>query len=113
MKLDLQKMYLLLAVVQAQDAETAEIALTDLGVSINRLPSIGGFLGRRNASLLMGLSNQKIPEAVHLLDKNCRKRIEYVTVPVESAPLPMPTPTPVTIGGVTLFTIKVEHYEEI
>jgi uncharacterized protein YaaQ len=103
----------LMAIVQAQDVENATRALSKLGITVAHLPSIGGFLGRRNVTLMIGVPAAKEEEAVALLQKNCRQRIEYIAVPLESAPLPLPSPTPVTIGGATIFTLDVEHYEEI
>jgi len=103
---------LLMAVVQSQDAEAAESALVKTGSTVGRLPSAGGFLGRRNVTLLIGLPFEKIAEANELLNKNCRQRIEYIAVPLESAPLPMPAPTPITIGGATIFALDVDHFEE-
>ncbi len=103
---------LLMAVVQAQDAETAEGALTKMGFSVTRMPSAGGFLGRRNATLLIGLPLAQQEAAIESLNKNCRQRVEYIAVPLESAPLPLPAPTPITIGGATIFSLEVEKYEE-
>jgi uncharacterized protein YaaQ len=104
---------LYVAIVQAQDAESAESVLSDLGFIINRLPSTGGFLGRRNATLLIGAVPEQQEILFKALKENCRQRIEYIAVPLESAPLPLPTPTPVTIGGATVFSFQVEHYEVI
>jgi uncharacterized protein YaaQ len=104
---------LLVAVVQAQDFDSANNALTRLGMSVTRLPSIGGFLGRRNVTLMIGTPEGKEPVAMEALHENCRQRVEFIAVPLESAPLPMPAPTPVTIGGATVFSLDVEHYEEI
>lgn len=103
---------MLLAVVQAQDAENAQNALAELNFSVTRLPSMGGFLGRRNATLLIGLPETRRAEAITSLNENCRQRVEYIAVPLESAPLPLPTPTPITIGGATIFALEVEHFEE-
>jgi len=103
---------LLMAVVQAQDAETAENALIKMGHSVTRMPSAGGFLGRRNATLLIGLPADQQAAAIEQLNKNCRQRVEFIAVPLESAPLPLPAPTPITIGGATIFSLEVEHYEE-
>lgn len=103
----------LIVVVQAQDADNASISLEESGFRVTRLPSFGGFLGRRNATLLVALPGNRRAEALRSLEKNCRQRVEYIAVPLESAPLPMPTPTPVTIGGATIFTLEVEHYEEL
>ncbi len=104
---------LLIAVVQSQDAELASEAVEKMGLNTEKLPSVGGFLGRRNATLLIGLPKERLPQVTKVLNENCRQRVEYIAVPLESAPLPLPTPTPITIGGATIFGLEVEHYEEI
>jgi uncharacterized protein YaaQ len=103
---------LFIAVVQAQDAEIAENTLASMHLPVTRLPSVGGFLGRRNATLLIGLPIERQSEIEASLRENCRQRVEYIAVPLESAPLPLPAPTPITIGGATIFSIDVEHFEE-
>jgi uncharacterized protein YaaQ len=104
---------MLIAVVQAQDAEGAQNALERMGITSERLPSVGGFLGRRNATLLIGVSNDHLQSVLNALQETCRQRVEYIAVPLESAPLPLPTPTPITIGGATIFGLEIEHFEEI
>jgi len=104
---------LLIAVIQAQDLESARIALAEMDIIATRLPSIGGFLGRRNATLLIGVPENKVEDVMNALHESCRQRIEYIAVPLESAPLPLPTPTPITIGGATIFGLEVEHFEVI
>ncbi len=101
------------AVVQAQDADIAGDALRDLKVFVTRLPSQGAFLGRRNATLLIAGAKSKLPDILNCLKENCRQRIEYISVPLESAPLPMPSPTPVTVGGATVFSLDIEYFEEL
>ena len=108
-----QQSTLMMAVVQAQDAEIARESLEKMGFSVERLPSVGGFLGRRNATLLIGLPTQQRDVVVEALHKSCRQRVEFIAVPLESAPLPLPTPTPITVGGATILSMDVEHYEEI
>jgi len=108
-----QDKVLLIAVVQSQDIEGAEKSLEAMGLIPERLPSVGGFLGRRNATLLVAVPLDRQEEALKALHANCRQRIEYIAVPLESAPLPLPTPTPITIGGASIFSLEVEHYEEI
>lgn len=103
---------LLMAVIQAQDSESAQNALSKIGLTSTRLPSVGGFLGRRNVTLLIGLPADRKQAALDALNSSCRQRIEYIAVPLESAPLPLPTPTPITIGGATIFSMEIEHYEE-
>lgn len=104
---------MMMAIVQAQDAQNAEEALCTKGISVTRLPSVGGFLGQRNATLLIGLARKEMNIVLEALRTVCRERTEYIAVPLESAPLPMPTPTPITVGGAIVFTFPVEHYEEV
>jgi uncharacterized protein YaaQ len=108
-----EELILLLAVVQAQDADVAEARVREMSVSVTRLPSVGAFLGRRNATLLIGINPERLDEVLSTFKENCRQRVEYIAVPLESAPLPLPSPTPITVGGATIFTLDVEHFEEL
>lgn len=104
---------LLMAIVQAQDADIVEKMLNNMNISLTRLPSTGAFLGRRNATLLIGIPGNRQEQILEALQENCRQRIEYIAVPLESAPLPLPAPTPVTVGGATVFALEIEHFEEL
>ncbi len=104
---------LFIVVVQGQDADLAIDALTDGSFIVTRLPSVGGFLGRKNATLMIAVEEARQQEAIEILNKTCRQRIAYIAVPMENSPLPMPVPMPVTVGGANIFSIEVEHFEEI
>jgi uncharacterized protein YaaQ len=104
---------LMLAVVQEQDRDEATRALERLKMPVVYLFSAGGFLGRRNATLLIGLRKGMEEEAIKILQETCKQHIEYLTLPLEGSPLPMPTPVPVTVGGATIFALPVEHFEEM
>jgi uncharacterized protein YaaQ len=104
---------LMLAVVQEQDRDNATSTLEKMDFPVVYLFSAGGFLGRRNATLLIGLREGNEDGAVQILQETCKQHIEYLTMPLEGSPLPMPTPVPVTVGGATVFALPVEHFEEI
>ena len=104
---------LMLAVVQEQDRDAATRGLDELNLPVVFLFSAGGFLGRRNATLLVGLPDGQEESVINVLEQTCRQHIEYLTMPLEGSPLPMPTPVPVTVGGATVFALPVEHFEEI
>ena len=72
---------LLMAVVQDQDLEGATRAVQATGAAVTFLSSAGGFLGRRNATLLIGLPAEKEKDALAALQSSCRQRIEYLTLP--------------------------------
>jgi len=104
---------MLMAIVQAQDADVMEDILCEMKISFSRLPSVGAFLGRKNATLLIGLPPSKQDEIMTAFKENCRQRVEYIAVPLESAPLPLPSPTPITVGGAAVFSLEIEHFEEL
>lgn len=103
---------LVMTIVQEQDADHAIRSLGILGVPVFHLSSTGGFLGRRNATLLVGLPEGIEDKAMQALQTSCRQRVEYLAVPLEGAPLPLPSPVPVTVGGAIVFTLPVERFEE-
>lgn len=104
---------LLVAVIQEQDVDPASRALQSMGAALTHLASAGGFLGRRNATLLIGLPESSLQESLKVLHESCRQRIEYMTLPLEGSPMPMPAPVPVTVGGATVFALPVERFEQI
>ena len=104
---------LLMAVIQEQDIDAAAKALNTLGIPVTYLSSAGGFLGRRNATLLIGLHESQEGPALEALQNACRQRVEYMTLPLEGSPMPMPAPVPVTVGGATVFALPVERFEEL
>jgi len=103
---------LIVVVVQEQDVDLAARSVAVFDVPLIHLASTGGFLGRRNATLLVGLPEGMEEEVVLALQRSCRQRIEYLAVPVEGSPLPLPAPVPVTVGGATVFTLPVDRFEE-
>lgn len=104
---------LVAAVIQEQDVENAVSSLSKMGVPFTRLPSSGGFLGRRNTTLLIGLTHGQIPGVVESLRRSCRKRVEYLPTLPENVAGMITTPIPVTVGGATIFTFVVERFESI
>jgi uncharacterized protein YaaQ len=105
--------YLMLAVIQLQDSDQTIEALNKAGLEITRIASTGGFLGRRNATLVIGLEKKDYAAAIEIFRTNCRRRTEYIATRLEGSPFHLPLTTPVTVGGATIFTFPVERYEEI
>ena len=104
---------LLIAIVQAQDADIAINSMHRIGQTVTKLPSVGGFLRRRNTMLFIAIPAHKRQSVLDVLQETCRQRVEFIAVPLESTPLPLPAPTPINVGGATVFTLEIEHYEEI
>lgn len=103
---------LMAVVVQTQDAYKAEKALSKLNLDVTELASSGAFLSHKNTTLLVGLRGDQVKDAIKSIQKSCKQRVEYISTPLESAPLPIPVATPVTVGGAIVFVFEVEHFEE-
>ncbi len=105
--------HMMAVVIQEQDIDSATRALQRLGLKVIRISSTGAFLGRRNATLLIGLAKGQEQAAVGAIQKHCKRRVEYLATPLEGVHMPIPLATPVTVGGATVFTIAVERFEEL
>jgi uncharacterized protein YaaQ len=98
-------------VIQEQDVESTLSAMNKLGVVATRLPSTGGYFGRSNATLLIGLEDGQELIVVNALEKSCHQRVQYLAAPVEGFPPGLTEPIPVTIGGATIFIFEIERFE--
>jgi uncharacterized protein YaaQ len=104
--------HLMAAVIQEADLENALGGLNKLGFSVARLSSTGGFLSKKNVTLLIGVQEGRAEAAVKALKHSCQRRVEFVSFPLRGPAFPMPTPTQVTVGGATVFMFEVESYDE-
>ena len=104
--------HLMAAVIQETDMESALASLSKLGFSVSHLSSTGGFLSRKNVTLLIGVQKGREETAIKALKNSCKKRVEFVSSPLRGAGFPMPAPIQVTVGGATVFMFEVESYDE-
>ena len=98
-------------IIQEKDVENAENALNQMGFASTRLPSSGGFLGRRNTTLLIGLSAGHEKAVYEALNNSCRRRVVHVTTPLSGIPPISATPVQVNVGGATIFVFEIERFE--
>ena len=106
-----QESNLLIAVVQAQDADIAEHALKENNISSYQLPSVGGFLGRKNETMIIRVPEGMEEKIISILHNTCSQRIEFIAVPIENAHLAIPSPTQIAVGGAAVFGITAEKTE--
>jgi uncharacterized protein YaaQ len=105
-------MMLIFAVVHTDDAPGLVDALTRRGHRVTRINTAGGFLKESNATILLGVDDEKVDEILGLIHDNCQTRTQYVNPlpPVmEPGEFYMPYPVEVQIGGATVFVLEVEQ----
>ena len=109
-------MKLVIAVVQGEDAQRTVEALTAAGISSTRVSSTGGFLQQGNVTILVGVEEAKVPDAVQVIRDNCRERSRYLTPAMPSAEpndFLAAFPVEVQVGGATVFVVPVDSFEKI
>lgn len=109
---DTQVTRMVLAVVHSQDSDVVESALEQEHISHVKFPSTGGFLFEKNVTFLIATDERNKGRIVQLLSAAAKKRVSYVAATMDYTPFPMVIPAETMVGGVTIFILKVDHFEE-
>ena len=108
-------MKLIIAIVQDQDIPSLIDDLTEKEFRVTKLASTGGFLKSGNTTLLMGVEEEQVQEAVKIIEDNCKTR--EITTSLLTVSMPgdtyIPYPLEVQVGGATLFILDVDQYIRI
>jgi CPA1 family monovalent cation:H+ antiporter len=97
---------LMTIVVQDKDLHKISDLLEPYGYPMTHIASTGGFLGRRNATVLLGLPKGKRLEIKKVLESasiaNLKVSADELTIPPA-----------ITHDGATIFSLPIERYEEL
>ena len=106
-------MQLLIAIVQDEDANSLQDRLTSLNIRSTRINTMGGFLVRGNATLLIGVEEERLEEVFAALRATCHTRRVFMNpMPPVAEPthVTMMNPMEVVIGGATVFAFPVKRF---
>jgi uncharacterized protein YaaQ len=107
-------MQLLVSFVQAEDAEVLVDRLVKSGLRVTRLNSVGSFLARGNATVLVGVEDDQVGLVLDVLRQTCKTRRAFLNaLPQIEAPhasLAVVMPLEVMVGGATVFTFPVRRF---
>ena len=106
-------MKLIIAIVQDEDAPRLVSGLTAEGFSATRLATTGGFLRAGNTTLLIGVEEDKLQEALGVIERVCKSRTRMTasSTPLNGDAGAIGTvPFEVTIGGATVFVLSVDQF---
>ena len=111
-------MKLIIAIVQDEDSSKLLSELMKKGFGVTKLATTGGFLKAGNTTLLLGVDDNRIDDAISVIESVCtsRKQIstasstmaggmthgEYTAFPIE-----------VTVGGATMFVLTVDQFLKV
>ncbi len=109
-------MKLVMAIVHNEDAGALVDALLEKEHRATRLHSSGGFLKQSNATIVVGVDDDKVEEIIGIVRANCTARTQIVNpMPpiMEPGEFFMPYPLEVEVGGATVFVVPVERFERL
>jgi uncharacterized protein YaaQ len=69
-------MKLIVAILRDDDSEPVSQALITEGFRVTRIASTGGFLRRGSTTMMIGVDDGKVDEAVDIVRENCALTVE-------------------------------------
>ena len=101
-------MKLIVAIIHLDDVASVAKHLTRGGFSSTKLTSTGGFLKGGNATILVGVEEERLSGALEIINRfSCSRSIMIPTPSLEGMDSPM---TEVTVGGATVFVLDCEQF---
>ncbi len=109
-------MRLVVAIVHGEDAGALVDGLLERDHRATRLHSSGGFLKQSNATIIVGVEDDRVDEVLEVVRATCTARTQVVNpMPptMEPGEFFMPYPLEVEVGGATVFVLPVERFERL
>ena len=105
-------MKLIIAIVHEEDAWDVISHLNEAHFQVTRLATKGGFLRMGNTTILTGVDDDKVQDALDIIEGNCKARIENTALPTSYGTmygLILPT-AEIKVGGATVFVLDVDQF---
>ncbi len=109
-------MKLVVAIVHPEDAGVLVNALLEKEYRATRLHSSGGFLKQSNATIMLGVEDDKVDVVLEIIRESCHSRTQLVhPMPpiMEPGEFFLPYPLEVEVGGATVFVLPVDRFERL
>lgn len=109
-------MKLVVSIVHNEDAGALVDALLQQEYRATRLHSSGGFLKQSNATVILGVDDDRVEDVLAIIRETCTARTQIVNpMPpiMEPGEFFMPYPLEVEVGGATVFVLPVERFERL
>ena len=101
---------LVLAIIQEADYDMVVSALTEHSFYVTQLSSTGGFLKKKNVTIMIGVDNERLEAVLDILKQYTGRRIQRTYTP--TMPGGIPVPVDVQTGGATVFVLSMDSLEK-
>lgn len=107
-------MKMILAIIQDDDKRVLMDRLRENKIGATKLKSTGGFLRQGNTTVIIGVEDERVEEALEIISESCKEREIMTTIPpmIEEASLILQSFN-VKVGGATVFVLDVEQFKKI
>jgi uncharacterized protein YaaQ len=105
-------MKLILTVVDDKDVDKVMTALTDQHIGVTRVSSTGDFIVSGHSTLLIGVDETHVPQAMKMIDELAARRQSFVPYAYDGS-VPLATLAEVQVGGFLSFVLDVDHFEQV
>ncbi|MBR2823028.1 MAG: cyclic-di-AMP receptor [Clostridia bacterium] len=110
-------MKLIIAIVQDEDSGRLITGLMEKGFGVTKLATTGGFLKAGNTTLMIGVEDEGVSDAVRTIETVCKSRKQMMTahstIPGGQGSGFTSFPMEVTVGGATLFVLSVDQFLKV
>lgn len=88
-------MKMIVAILRDFDTEPVSSKLVELGFTVTRIASTGGFLRQGRTTLMIGVEANRVDHAIQVIHDNCSPTVEPYR------------------KRATIFVLNVEHFEKV
>jgi uncharacterized protein YaaQ len=107
-------MKLIFAIINRDDAGAVTQALSRRGFSSTKLATTGGFLLAGNVTLMIGVDEEKVQEAIDVIKEQSHSRKQLIPAATEMNYGYFPSvPVEVMVGGATIFVVDIDRFERV
>ena len=110
-------MKMIMAIISSEDADDLVYELNQHQFFVTKLSTVGGFLKKKSTTLMLGVDDDRVADAVDVIKKMSGQRQQVVYTPpaMQGTSYPnvhMTVPMNVQVGGATIFVLNVEKFEK-
>lgn len=108
-------MKLIYAIIHDDDSPRLMSELSKSGFRVTKLHSSGGFLRSGNTTLMTGVEDAEVEDALKIIKKFSSSRKTLINANAGMSQMGaafIPYPVEVTVGGATIFIVNVERFEK-
>ena len=110
-------MKLIVAIVNNDDSQAVLSELTRTGFSVTDLSTSGAFLRSKNATLLIGVEDERVSQAIEIISQFSSHRTQPMpknTADYITDTFAQKNPSgKITVGGATVFVVDVEQFYKL